>query len=97
MIMIISAISGRTMELKTLRDILGSMGIQVGSGFAVREAARALVKLIPGYGSFVSGAIAGAATKIYGTIAIEYFINNKDANYIQNSFKEQMDRVKTKN
>jgi len=51
------------------------MGANVGIGFALREAARAVVKLMPVAGNLVSAAVAFAGTLAIGEAAIAYFID----------------------
>ena len=72
----IGYIGGRSLDLKTAKDFLAAAGINIGAGFALREAARALVKLVPGIGSVASAAIAFAGTMGIGEAAASYFIDN---------------------
>ncbi len=85
----IAYISGREMSTKTAMEFLGAIGLNVGAGFAFREAARALVKLIPGFGSVVSSAVAGAATFALGKAAIAYFIDDKSAEDAKDVFNTE--------
>jgi uncharacterized protein (DUF697 family)/predicted GTPase len=71
----IGYISGRTMTTRTAAEFLTAMGANVGVGFAMREAARAMVKLIPVAGSVVSAAVAAAGTVAIGEGAAAYFID----------------------
>jgi predicted GTPase len=71
----IAHVSGRVLSLKSASEFLVAMGINVGVGFAFREAARALVKFVfPGGGLYVSAAVAYAGTVGLGTAAAAYFI-----------------------
>lgn len=87
MIVVIAYISGREMSLDTARDFLAGLGINVGTGFALREAARALVKFIPGAGNVISGAIASGATTVIGNAAIAYYIGLNPMNDVQKKFR----------
>jgi len=77
MIIGIGYISGREMNKKSAVEFMTSMGLNVGLAFAFRELARALVRLIPGPGNVVSGAVAAASTWGIGEAAITYFIDKK--------------------
>jgi uncharacterized protein (DUF697 family) len=75
-------ISGREMSAKLAGKFIAALGANVGVGLALREGARAAVKLIPGWGSAISGAVAGAGTYSMGQAAVSYFIDGlslKDA------------------
>ncbi|KPJ65685.1 MAG: hypothetical protein AMJ45_04715 [Syntrophobacter sp. DG_60] len=80
MIIGIGYISGREMNKKAAVEFMTSMGLNVGLGFALRELARALVKLIPVAGNAVSGTVAVAATWGIGKAATAYFIDKKSPN-----------------
>jgi uncharacterized protein (DUF697 family) len=71
----IGYIGGRSLTTKTATEFLTAAGFNVGAGLALREAARALVKLIPVAGNLASAAIAFAATMGIGEAAIAYFID----------------------
>ncbi len=71
----IGYIGGRNMEPKTAAEFVAAAGINVGAGFAMREAARALLKLVPGAGNLASAAIAFAGTMGIGEAAAAYFID----------------------
>ena len=66
--------AGRDWDLATARKFLTALGANVGVGLAFRETARAVVKLLPGWGNAISGAIAGAGTWAIGRAATAYFI-----------------------
>ena len=77
MVVTIAYISGRELALRSAREFMGAVGIQVGAGFILRETARGLIKLIPGWGSVVSGAVAALGTAAIGEAAIAYYIDDK--------------------
>ena len=73
-------ISGRQLDLKASGEFLTALGVNVGAAFALREAARALVKFVfPGAGNVVSGAVAFAGTLAIGTAARAYFLRGVSA------------------
>lgn len=89
MIWVVAYLSGRELSLKSAGEFLAAMGINIGAAFALREGVRALVKLIPGYGNFVSGAIAAGATKAIGQAAIAYYIDERPIEEIKTIFKRK--------
>ncbi len=94
MISMVAAISGRSLALKSMKEMLAAIGINIGGAFLLREIARALSKLWVGYGNLISGAIAGGTTKIYGKAAIDYFINNKDENTIRKAVDNELMNIR---
>ena len=67
-------ISGRRMSRKMAAEFITALGTNVGTGIILREGSRALLKLFPGWGNVISGAIAGAGTYAIGRAATAYFI-----------------------
>jgi uncharacterized protein (DUF697 family) len=67
-------VSGREISLKAIAEFLSALGMNIGAGLLLREGARAAAKLLPGFGSAISGAIAGGATYALGRAATAYFI-----------------------
>jgi uncharacterized protein (DUF697 family) len=75
-------VSGREARAKAGAEFIGALGTHIGAAIVLREGARAIAKLLPGWGSAVSGAIAGAGTFAIGRAATGYFIEGvsiKDA------------------
>lgn len=66
--------TGREWNLRLARDFLAALGANVGLGLLLREGARAALKLLPGWGNAVSGAVAGAGTYAIGRAATAFFI-----------------------
>lgn len=66
--------TGREWDVRLARDFLAALGANVGIGVLLREGARAAVKLLPGWGNAISGAVAGAGTYAIGRAASAYFI-----------------------
>ncbi len=84
----IGYISGRRLEVKTATEFLGAIGANVGAAVALREAARALAKVVtPGLGSVISAAVAYAGTKAIGRAASAYFIDGVDVKKARKIFK----------
>jgi uncharacterized protein (DUF697 family) len=75
-------LSGRERSLRAAAEFVAALGANVGAGMLLREGARALLKLIPGWGNLVCGMVAGAGTYAIGRAAIAYFLEGvslKDA------------------
>jgi len=77
MVALIIYTSGRQLRLRVIAEFLGALGFNIGAGFLFRESARALVKVIPIWGSAVSGFVAGAGTYAIGRAAIAFFIEDR--------------------
>ena len=91
--------SGRELNLGTARDFLGALGANVGVGLVFRETARAAVKILPGWGNAISGAIAAAGTYAIGHAATSYFIEHLTLDEVRQRFrmggKRKADQSKT--
>jgi len=61
--------------LKSGSEFLASTGMNIGVAYALREGARAVVKVVPGFGNAISGGVAAAGTYAIGRAAIAYFID----------------------
>jgi len=78
MIVTIGYISGRELSYDAAKEFLAAIGANVGAAFVLREAARALAKIVfPGAGNVVSAGVAFAGTWGIGEAAIAYFIQGK--------------------
>jgi uncharacterized protein (DUF697 family) len=75
MIGLIIHTSGRPLRKGLVAGFLGAMGVSVAAGFVFREAARAVVRIVPVWGNAVSGFVAAAGTYAIGKAAIVYFID----------------------
>jgi uncharacterized protein (DUF697 family) len=74
----IAYLSGREASRETAREFLVALGANVGAAFALREAARALAKVVfPAGGSAVSGGVAFAGTWGVGEAATAYFVQGR--------------------
>jgi small GTP-binding protein len=67
----------------------------LGAGVGLREGARQVLKLIPGYGQVVSASIAFAGTVALGEAANVWFKNNMkvDVSELQSVFKQAVDKA----
>lgn len=74
MVASIMHISGREMNVKLAGEFIGALGANIGVALALREGARAVVKLVPIWGSAISGAVAAGGTYAMGRAAVAYFI-----------------------
>lgn len=90
MISMIAAVAGRKVDVSTLKDLLATLGINIGMGYTLRQIARSVSKFIPTYGNAISGSIAGLTTKAYGEAAKKYFIENIDINTIEKEINENL-------
>ncbi len=97
MIIGIGYISGRTMNKRSAAEFMSSMGLNVGVAFMFRELARALVRLIPIAGGFVSGAVAAASTWSIGKAAIVYFIDKKSPEEAKKIFESEKEKRQKNN
>jgi len=77
MVASIMRVSGREISRKAITEFLGALGMNIGAGLVFREGARAAIKVLPGFGSAISGAIAGGATYTLGRAATAYFVEEK--------------------
>jgi len=66
--------TGRPFSARLAAEFLGALGFNIGAGLALREGARALVRIVPVWGNAISGFVAGAGTYAIGKAAIAYFI-----------------------
>ena len=87
MIVVIGFIADKEINTKTASEFIAALGINVGLGLLVREGVRAAVRLIPGAGLAVSGAVAGAVTYGIGQAAIAYFIEDKSMEQAKEAYK----------
>lgn len=77
MVSLIIYTSGRAFSSRLAAEFAASLGVNFGAGLLFREAARAVVKILPVWGNFISGGVAGAGTYALGRAAIAYFIEGK--------------------
>lgn len=81
-------VSGRKLGPRGVSEWLGALGLNVSSALGLREAARAALKLIPGIGATISGAVAGTGTWALGVAAVRYFIDGGTAESARAAFDD---------
>jgi uncharacterized protein (DUF697 family) len=67
-------ISGRELSTKMAGQWIAALGANIGVAIALREGARAMLKVVPVWGDLVSGGIAAGGTYAIGRAASGYFI-----------------------
>jgi uncharacterized protein (DUF697 family)/predicted GTPase len=75
MVLGVSFLADRGSRARLVAEWTAGMGINLGAGVALRAAARSLIKLVPGFGGAISGAVAAGGTWALGMAAIQYFID----------------------
>lgn len=82
---------GRT-TFEEAKQFVVSMLSLLGVGYVVRAISRKLLQLIPipGVGDFINASLASGTTKVEGTAAIEYYIQEVDLDTVKKHFKENM-------
>jgi len=94
MIIGIGYIAGNKMNKDSAIEFTSAMGISVGAALGFRELTRALVKLIPGAGSYISAGVAYAGTYALGESAITYFIDKKSKREAQKIYDSEFKKKK---
>jgi uncharacterized protein (DUF697 family)/GTP-binding protein EngB required for normal cell division len=77
MVAVIGGLSCRSLSVETTGEFLAASGATMAAGFVLRVAAQQTVKMIPGLGSVVSGAVAATGTKTLGQSAVAYFFRGE--------------------
>ena len=86
----IAWVSGRAIDAGAIGEFLTALGANVGAAFALREAARALIKFVfPGGGALVSAGVAFAGTMALGSAATAYFVHGKPLEEAKRIFDER--------
>jgi uncharacterized protein (DUF697 family) len=86
----IAWIGGRSLDARGSAEFLASLGANVGAAFLLREAVRALLKLIaPGGGPVLSAAIAFSGTMAIGAAARGYFIDGVSLERARRLFRRE--------
>lgn len=78
--------SGRSLGPRAVSEWLAVLGASVGAGVGLREAVRAALKLVPGVGATISGAVAATGTWALGVAAVRYFIDGASAEEARAAF-----------
>lgn len=74
-IVTVAYVSGRELSFNAARDFLATLGVGMGTKFALGAIAQSLIKLWPGYGNIISGTAAATTTRLIGDAAIAFFID----------------------
>lgn len=82
-------ISGREVSAKAAGEFITALGANISAALILREGARACAKLLPGWGSAVSGAVAGAGTYALGRAATAYFIEGVSISAARQLFRRE--------
>jgi uncharacterized protein len=91
----IAWIAGRSVDKRGAGEFLAGLGANVGAAFALREAMRAIVKLIvPGGGSVVSATIAFTGTMAIGSAARAYYIRGLSLGEARKAFRRGKNAAK---
>ena len=91
----IGYVSGRRLEVKTATEFMGAIGANVGIAVGLRQAARALAKVVtPGIGHAISAAVAFAGTRAIGRAAAAYFIDGVDTDRARDIFSKTKKKAK---
>lgn len=97
LVMIIAALSGREVSFKTAQELLVSLGGTGAAGYGLRvlfqQSSKLLNVVFPGAGSAVSATIAGAGTKLIGTAAIKYYIEDISIEDLNQYVKRQSKNI----
>jgi uncharacterized protein len=89
LILAVGYVSGRNLSVKAAGEFLAALGVNLGAAFALREAARAIIKVVVPVGApFVSGAIAYAGTVGIGKAAAAYFIDGVGKDDVKKVFAD---------
>jgi uncharacterized protein (DUF697 family) len=89
-------ISGRDLSPKLGAEFIAALGMNIGVGLALREGARAALKVIPVWGHLVSGGVAAAGTYGIGKAAIGYFVDEMSLPDARKLFKNRKKAKKAK-
>jgi uncharacterized protein len=90
----IAYVGGREMTMKTAGEFLTAVGGNMGVALGLREVARQIVKLIPGFGSAVSAGVAAAGTYGIGKASSAYYIKGESAERARDVLHEQSEDYK---
>ena len=87
MVTTIARISGNKTDKRTVIKFFSALGLNVGAGFAFRQLARQLVKVIPVAGNAISGVVASAGTYALCEASIAYFIDEYSIENVKETYK----------
>jgi predicted GTPase len=86
----IAWIAGRSIDRKGATEFLTGLGANVGVAFVLREAVRAIAKVVaPGGGTVISATMAFAGTMAVGASATAYYIQGKSLRDARRIFRRE--------
>jgi predicted GTPase/uncharacterized protein (DUF697 family) len=86
----IAWIGGRSVDRRGATEFLAGLGANVGVAFLLREAARAIAKVIfPGAGGVVSAGVAFGGTMAIGSAARAYYIAGRTMKAAQRAYRKR--------
>ncbi len=89
----IAWISGRSLDRKGATEFLTGLGANVGAAFVLREAVRALLKVVaPAGGTVVSATIAFSGTMAIGAAARAYYIDGRSLRDVRRTFRKESEK-----
>src|SRR5690625_4697540 len=88
----VAIIGGQKLSRRSIVEFVTAMGMNIGAGFAFREMARQLVKVIPGAGNVISGAVASAGTYAISEAAIAYYIDRKTEEEAKKIYEQHVEK-----
>ncbi len=84
----------KTLDGKGVKEFRSALGLNVGAAFVLREVARAMVKLFPGGGNFISGTVAAGATWAIGQAATAYFVEERKLKEVKKIYRQKRKKAK---
>lgn len=96
LVALIMALSGRNVDMESAKEFIVSVSGTGAVGLALRQVARAAIKMVPGGGNIISGAVAMWGVKMIGQAAVEYFINDVDINEVKKEMQSKVRLEKAK-
>ncbi|WP_288586019.1 MULTISPECIES: GTPase [Lysinibacillus] len=97
MVTSIALIGGKKIDTKGVIEFFGALGVNMATGFVLRQLARQLLKIIPGAGNVISGAIATAGTYALCEAAIAYFIDGNSMDNVKQTYNKVYEDKKQEN
>lgn len=89
MVVGIGYVGGEEMSKESALKFMAAMGLNVGVGYVLREAARAAIKFVPVAGDLISGAVAAGGTWSLGKAAAAYFIDHRTITQAEATAREK--------
>ncbi len=97
MVSAIALIGGKKADKKGIVSFLSALGFSIGAGFAFRQIARQLAKVVPVGGNIISGVVATAGTYALCEAAIAHFIDDIPIEGVKAAYKNAFEKRKKEN